>query len=48
MWTSKDDNSGQMLYDYTAVIRLFSVWKHGALKEATASDSNVGFLDVGI
>lgn len=37
-----------MLYDYTAVIRLFSVQKHGALKQATASDIDVGFWDVGI
>lgn len=41
-------NTKQMLYHYPAVIRLFTVWKHGALKKATASVSDVGFWDVGI
>lgn len=40
--------SEQMPYHYPAVIRLFTVWKHGALKKATVSDSDLGFWDVGI
>ena len=37
-----------MVYHCPAVIRLFTVLKHGALKKASATDSDLGLWDVGI